>query len=289
MSTDEISNKWINLRAPRIIHHMTVPTGVERDNYVIIDRDFNSNIIRYIYKYNINNDKWVKMDCIKNLNLKNVAEFSGSAALDVNKQILYLLHNEVITQICLKNGNVNNYKHNTYIHCSSTTTIILLEGSLFAVGGTDSSSIWKWDIEKKTLVKFSHMYDKIVLDDFGIVYNQKRNSILLFGGTHWKRGESHRVDYILEFNINNKQWNKLNVSLPEKIGYLCCTMAIYNRYVLIFGGRYDDDRYTGEIFHSDNIYVYSIEHKTITKSKIKCPSEGIFKAITINDHSKDEK
>eukprot|EP01084_Bolivina_argentea_P101849 182533_1 len=59
-------------------------------------------------------------------------------------------------------------------------------------------------------------------------------------------------------------------------------MAINNKYVLLFGGCDNGIYY-------DDIYIYSIKYKTITKSKIKCPSEGIFKAITINDHSKDEK
>eukprot|EP01084_Bolivina_argentea_P101848 182532_1 len=66
------------------------------------------------------------------------------------------------------------------------------------------------------------------------------------------------------------------------MGSMCCTMAINNKYVLLFGGCDNGIYY-------DDIYIYSIKYKTITKSKMKCPSGSTFAAIAVNDNIKDEK
>eukprot|EP01084_Bolivina_argentea_P107833 192770_1 len=117
------------------------------------------------------------------------------------------------------------------------------------------------------------------ISSFAILYNHTNNCLLLFGGYDWDNRDY--VDYILEFNMNTKQWNKLSVSLPKKTTDMCCTMAINNKYILLFGG------YKSGIYY-DDIYIYSLKHKTLRQSKIKCPSKSDFSAITINNNIKDE-
>eukprot|EP01084_Bolivina_argentea_P107832 192768_1 len=102
------------------------------------------------------------------------------------------------------------------------------------------------------------------ISSFAILYNHTNNCLLLFGGYDWDNRDY--VDYILEFNMNTKQWNKLSVSLPIQMDRICCTMAINNKYVLLFGGR--DNNWN----KLDDIYIYSLKYKTIKESKIKCPS-----------------
>eukprot|EP01084_Bolivina_argentea_P074525 135188_1 len=115
MSTNEVSTKWSNLLACPITDYMIVPTGTDRNNYIVIDDAETTNCI---YKYNINTNKWNKI--------------SG-----------------------LNDSNINNYTHNTYISGASTTKSIILNDSLFIIGGHDNKSIFKWNVENKTLTKFS--------------------------------------------------------------------------------------------------------------------------------------
>eukprot|EP01084_Bolivina_argentea_P093449 168062_1 len=112
-----------------------------------------------------------------------------------------------------------------------------------------------------------------------VIYNHQNNTLLLFGGYDCDN-DVHCLDYILEFNMKTKQWNKLSVSLPKGMYGMSCTMAMHNKYVLLFGGIDDNSQY------SDNIYIYSLKRKTLTKSKLKV---NLYPYVTINDKMKDEK
>eukprot|EP01084_Bolivina_argentea_P086281 155948_1 len=111
MSATEASAKWINLCAPdiNISGFMTIPTGRDRHNYIVVDRWFLSRTINGICKYNINTNKWNKIDGLNNI--QNISPFS--ATLDVKKQILYLIHRHSVSEIQLNNSNIHNYTHNT--------------------------------------------------------------------------------------------------------------------------------------------------------------------------------
>eukprot|EP01084_Bolivina_argentea_P008954 16765_1 len=277
MCTNQYSIKWILLNSyPTNTSSITIPTGIDRNNYIVIDRDYTD--INCIYKYDIDNDKWTKIDGFSDVQITS----HFSAALDVNKQMLFLVNQDSITQIQLNNSETKNYENDDALHIAFDATggkTIAFNDSLLIIGGEYNASIWQWKLENKRLVKFGDMYKRKDLEGFGLIYNQKNNCLLLFGGEY----NCTTRKYILEFNINKKQWNKLDVSLPKRRTQVCCTMAIKNRYVLIFGGISSG----GGV--RDNIYIYSIKHKTIKESKIKCPSKGEFNAITINDNISDEK
>eukprot|EP01084_Bolivina_argentea_P074521 135184_1 len=148
MSTNEVSTKWSNLLACPITDYMIVPTGTDRNNYIVIDDAETTNCI---YKYNINTNKWNKISGLNNIH--NISSFA--ATLDVKKQILYLIRSDSVSEIQLNDSNINNYTHNTYISGASTTKSIILNDSLFIIGGHDNKSIFKWNVENKTLTKFS--------------------------------------------------------------------------------------------------------------------------------------
>eukprot|EP01084_Bolivina_argentea_P052326 96121_1 len=114
MSANEASAKWINLLTCPITDFMTIssiPTGTDKSNYIVIDRMFTSKGINCIHKYNTNTNKWNKMPGLDNI--QNISLFS--ATLDVNKQILYLIHRHSVSEIQLNNSNIHNYTHNTTI------------------------------------------------------------------------------------------------------------------------------------------------------------------------------
>eukprot|EP01084_Bolivina_argentea_P220702 373989_1 len=274
MSTNQSTEKWIHLTAPPS-KTVILPNGVDKNNYIVIDWDWQSKKINCICKYNINTDKWTKINGCNDI--ENIPAFS--AAVDTKNQVLFLSYKGYVTQIHLNNGNIHKNTYNVEAnYVSGSSRSIIINNSLFVVGGIFNKTILKWNSESqnKTLVKVCDMYDKINMYGFEMVYANKYNYLLLFGA---RDGYFNYMNYILEFNMKTKQWNKLSLSLPQRVSSICCTMAINNKYVLIFGG-----------FHAyDNIYIYSLQHKTLKQSKIKCPSESTFCAITVNDNVKDEK
>eukprot|EP01084_Bolivina_argentea_P300255 517687_1 len=174
-ASNQDSAKWIDVASCPITDFTTIPTGMNRDNYIVIDRIFASTRINCIYKYDINTNKWNKISGLNNM--QNISPCS--ATLDVKKQIVYLFHKHSVREIQLNNSNINNYTHNTAIHA---TKAIVLNDSLFIVGGYGNDSILKWNPQSKTFAKFSDMYNKMRIDDFTMIYNHKNNNLLLFGG-----------------------------------------------------------------------------------------------------------
>eukprot|EP01084_Bolivina_argentea_P052327 96123_1 len=111
MSANEASAKWINLLTCPITDLMTIPSGTDKSNHFVIDRLFSSKRINCIYKYDTNTNKWNTISGLDNI--QNISLFS--ATLDVNKQILYLIHRHSVSEIQLNNSNIHNYTHNTTI------------------------------------------------------------------------------------------------------------------------------------------------------------------------------
>eukprot|EP01084_Bolivina_argentea_P107831 192767_1 len=274
MSTNEVSTEWVNLLPNPITgkyNYMCNPTGINGNNYIIIECQTLK--INAIYKYKIDTDQWSKIDGYEDIQIN-----SFSSAFNVTKQTLFATSPTHIIQIQLNNGNIIKYNHNLKIKtpCKSSKTIILND-SLLIIGGYTNDFIWKYDFENKTVNKFCDMYNKINIGEFGMVYT--KNTLLLFGGMMWY--DYDFVNHILEFNVCNKQWNKLPITLPKKLRSPACTIGINRKYVFLFGGY-------GNNGHCDNIYIYSLKYKTIKESKIKCPSKSDFSAITINNNIKDE-
>eukprot|EP01084_Bolivina_argentea_P052955 97212_1 len=219
MSSNQSLTRWAHLTSCPSIGSIHIPIGIDRNNYIAIDHNAGCNKINCIYKYNIENDKWIKMDCFNNV--QNVSRFL--AALDAKKQILFLVHHKSVTQMRLNTNHICNDNHNAEIMSISNSNSIIVNDSLFVLGGSNGNSILKWNSETKTLTKFGDMYNKMQHSAYTVIYNNKNNSLLFFGGT--ENFSFISTDYILEFNIKSKQWNKLPVSLPTKMDMMCCTMA----------------------------------------------------------------
>eukprot|EP01084_Bolivina_argentea_P123188 218312_1 len=86
MSTNEVSPKWMNLRAPTITGCMHIPFGTDKNNYIVIDRKF-SEKLNCISKYNVNIDKWSKIDGlnnIQNISVKLMAVVSNIRCKETN-------------------------------------------------------------------------------------------------------------------------------------------------------------------------------------------------------------
>eukprot|EP01084_Bolivina_argentea_P213183 362153_1 len=161
MSTVQQATKWKSLTFPEIEFNTIIPSGTDANNYIIIDRACFFAAIIAIHKYNIDTDKWNKIDGIQNMS-------HFSAALDVKNQILFLFRRNLLTEIQLNSGNIVNHTHNTTLSPLRKKCIILND-SLFIIGGSDNKSILKWDLENKTFTKFSDMYNNARLGSFGMI------------------------------------------------------------------------------------------------------------------------
>eukprot|EP01084_Bolivina_argentea_P107053 191440_1 len=59
--------EWIPLTSFPHTYRTVVPSGIDKDNYIIIDYNMKHSIINSIDKYNINTDKWSKIDGFNNI------------------------------------------------------------------------------------------------------------------------------------------------------------------------------------------------------------------------------
>eukprot|EP01084_Bolivina_argentea_P057266 104655_1 len=264
MSATDASTKWMELSSyprPDLDLDVTIPAEVNRNNYIVIHQVAQNKACGF-HKYNIDTDTWNKIDVFPEQNIS-----FNSASLDVKKQILFLWDPCSMTQIQLSDNRITNITKNNHItECAIQNKFmrpdsIVIKNSLFLVGA--KNSILKWDSKTKILTKYDDMYNKSEISECGMIYNNKTDTLLLFGGFDWVN--DYNIDYILQYHIQKKEWNKLPISLPYVMGFVGCTMAINNKYILLFGGT----NYNSDVYY-DNIYIYSLKHKTIRESQIKC-------------------
>eukprot|EP01084_Bolivina_argentea_P009082 17009_1 len=147
MSTNLSSTKWISLFDYPTNNSLFTPSGMDKDNYIVFDRTFSK--INSIYKYNIDNNKWIQMESFNSMTFGNTSSSRLSAALDVTKKLLYLFCPDILTQIQLNNNNITNHTHNIGMYTASTKSVII-NNSLFIIGGNNNNSILKWNSENKT-------------------------------------------------------------------------------------------------------------------------------------------
>eukprot|EP01084_Bolivina_argentea_P148790 260059_1 len=176
MCTNQTLRTWIEIAScPITDRRLMIPTGIDANNYIVIDGD------ACIYQYNIDNDKWTIK--INHFNTRN----PSCCALDANKQILILLDGTQVAQIQVDNTDtITHCETNPYTELSIVPypKCILLNNSLFIIGSGKNTvnSIMKWDFKNKKMTKFSDTYKKKYIGDFGMVYNDKQNCLLIFGG-----------------------------------------------------------------------------------------------------------
>eukprot|EP01084_Bolivina_argentea_P035971 66579_1 len=284
------SVEWIDLAScPRYSDSNLIdPTGMNKDNFIVLEYNRNDyDRINFIHKYNIYTDKWTTIDDLSDASIWDTALYGEFyPAFDTKQNVLYFV-NATLMQIELNNNIIT--KHISSQHFDSShrhiyhglcSKCVILNNELFVIGGTWSHSISKWNKRTKKLTPVSIIYHKKRLSLFGLICDNRTNSILIFGGwdnisqSHWGGVNHKKVDCILRYDASTNQCNKLPISLPETVTHPFCLKAINDTSVIIF----DDD-----------IYIYSIKRQTITKSKIKCPSANRFSGFIVNDKIKNDK
>eukprot|EP01084_Bolivina_argentea_P052648 96705_1 len=124
MSDESSLLKWIRLASHPSTELFCIPSGRDRNNYIVIHREVGDFEISSIYKYNIENDKWIKIDFD---NTENIPAMS--TALDIKKETSYSCHWDSVTQISLTNNHISNYNHNASIDLESSSQSIIINYS----------------------------------------------------------------------------------------------------------------------------------------------------------------
>eukprot|EP01084_Bolivina_argentea_P294453 506622_1 len=152
MCTNQTSTKWMAVTScPTDIADDThIPTGMDGNNYIVITCDWWDGKIQNVYKYNIDRNKWTQINGVNDIEHISV----GCASLNTKKQILFLLNCDMLTQIRLNSSNmILNYESTRHseINITSSSRVIVINNSLFIIGGSNNDSILEWNLENKTM------------------------------------------------------------------------------------------------------------------------------------------
>eukprot|EP01084_Bolivina_argentea_P275360 469585_1 len=201
MSTEHLA-KWFNLEScPLSQIGIIFPSGINKDNFIVINKSYSSSCACFIHKYNINTNKWTTTD---------VSETIGDiicdhAALDTHQNVLYFLSESNLVQMELNTNKITKSLLASQTTHDLTSECIILNNELFLIGGESSYSISKWNGKTKQLTEINTIYNETILDIFGLAHDNKTNSILLFGG--YDNMNEKYVDYILEYNASTNKCN----------------------------------------------------------------------------------
>ena len=124
---------------------------------------------------------------------------------------------------------------------------------------------WKGDAEKfEILHRFEHIKKGMV--SFGLVYNDREKYFLLLGGYMGK--EEGRSDAVWRYRLSQNKWERLELTMPDKMQSFGCVITRNCKNVIIFGG-------SDSLGISDKIYVLDLLEMQWRKSSVICPFKGI--------------
>eukprot|EP01084_Bolivina_argentea_P168888 292793_1 len=194
---------WIDLNPSPCANIMTIPTGIDKNNYIVIDtEDAMWDKIVHIYKYNIHKDKWIKM---YDYTMENMDD-EGQWILDVKKQILFLFYKLSCTEIELNSGSKRTYKYGENHFLSPATKSVIVNDSFYFVQWRHL--IFKWNPEKKTFPRIIEIRGREAANAYCAIYDNNKH-LLLFG-RRWC--DNKWVHEAIQFNIqtfNQKSWEEI--------------------------------------------------------------------------------
>eukprot|EP01084_Bolivina_argentea_P251776 422425_1 len=226
-----------------------------------------------IYKYNIQTNQWIK---IFNYNEEFFCAAHGATLVTPN---IYAYSWDCrLFAINLNNNKVETLS--TTMPPSSFPIILNINGKLHVSGGASTRynghSIF--DIENKSLNEIRQI--DAALQVQSLLWIKSRHSIFLFG----VKDNSLIME---EFSLCNNSWNRLNIYIPSNFTtHLFYYNAVTTKnvdYCFIFGG-YDLD--SGS--YGDNISILEVKTMKFRNCNIKCPKEGTFHAVMVNNEYSDK-
>eukprot|EP01084_Bolivina_argentea_P028937 53751_1 len=152
----------------------------------------------------------------------------------------------------------------------------MMNCNIHILGGSGNNWHLLWNSKIKMLKKISMNYDGLAsgfyFENFEAVGLWKREMLLKFGCERY--GDC--TDNIWKYDIYKCVWQTLKVKLPFKMHSFSCVVTGDERYVIIFGGVREGDKYI------DDIFVLDVNDMSLKRSDVKCPVKGKVKVLLMD-------
>eukprot|EP01084_Bolivina_argentea_P063138 115320_1 len=244
-----------------------------------------------IYLYNIVNNKWKLF-----LNLSELNEYKGwthGIGFDSHKNILYLFSQN--NQLLIYDRNTKQFK----IHSFNTLNVqfaqnnqklaVICVNSVFhIIGGQsfNSHAIWNENTQIFERQSINQSMHRATMGT-ALIYRKYRNELYVLGGyiNEFKTGSRQfkYLDEIYVHKLGTKQWNPLNIKIPNGL-HSAGSIIVHDRYIILFGG------YTVnvEIQAKSVIYVLDLQKMNFLESCIKCPGKDRYRVVLMCDYVKND-
>eukprot|EP00484_Ammonia_sp_Unknown_P016751 CAMPEP_0197041218 /NCGR_PEP_ID=MMETSP1384-20130603/17796_1 /TAXON_ID=29189 /ORGANISM="Ammonia sp." /LENGTH=491 /DNA_ID=CAMNT_0042472099 /DNA_START=36 /DNA_END=1511 /DNA_ORIENTATION=- len=217
-----------------------------------------------IYKYDVDKNRW-------SLFIKYPAEFFSqyhNICIDDSRHIIYLFNGAAGSNRLWK-IDIETHKFEC-IELSRTywgSLSYLVNGQCHLFWGHQNDAHLRWN-DNASKFEVVHQFANLAngMMSFGMVYNHKEQYFLLFGG--YKGKEAGRSDAIWKYSMNEQEWQKLKVRMPQKMQSFASVVTDDCQFALIIGGSNDEGL-------SDKIYILNLGSMQWKLSNVVCPTQGI--------------
>eukprot|EP01084_Bolivina_argentea_P231701 390656_1 len=230
------------------------------------------NDTKRIYQYCTVKNKWIML---KQMEYKNNYDITSLAYNSQNNE-LYISNGVTVEQVKInKNININQNE----IKLQQKQNAIIINNDYHYFNGR------KHYIFNNKTNKFDTISGQWY-DNYGLIYIQSKNELLLIGGDGSYGGCSNEiykceVKQGVKLRIANKSWSKLNTILPNRISRFGSVLTNDEQYIILFGGlrhRGGGMGPDGQVYN-DKIYIFNLETMSIKEITKRCPENGIMKAV----------
>lgn len=284
-SSEENTQLWTKLKSFPL-GGIKDPIAINHNEFVVAPNKSPKFNINALYKFTGSDiNKW--NEYIKYPD--NIALTSDhNLAFDEEKQILYihnrqahiLIFNIPKKECIAKKINFRYDVRNSYVNATG----IIINNKFNIIGGMRNTLHIEYNEKLSIFSSGKYMFNDFQTGFYGqsairIKKGKNTDFILLFGGTDAYKSQS--INTIYKYDILNKKWIKLNdISLPNRVSFVSSVLTQNKKYVILFGGIYDEYDYT------DLIYIYDIDKNKIFESRIKCPNkQHRYGAVILSDLS----
>ena len=253
-SRDERTSCWEKL-APFRFDEFTKPRSLNSESFLVVSRN-GSYSGDEVYTYHCREDKWENI-----ISYPSSFQSSGyCAALDTRHKVLYVYDDErkLYRYDISAKKLLSAFSDRKYVGAVPRMEFIDIDGTLHLVGGSNNNQHLIWNKEQSDFVSVHEFGDIENLKWHGLVYLQKTQSLLCFGG--YLHGQTEDIYTIREYNVLKKEWTVLDVELPHQTESGFGIVSVRNeKYVLVI------DCVIGRIF------VFNVSERKFHESKVPTP------------------
>ena len=159
------------------------------------------------------------------------------------------------------------------------SSVVVIRDKLHIIGGYLNIKHLAIELNEETNKGGHILHENVVNKEIVVNYAKcvrAGNYVLIFGGFY-----EEWLDSIHQYSISDNSWKRLKVTMPKPMRDFGVTSIMDGRYVLLFGGRTENEDF-------EHIYIYSVHDETFRLSKVVSPKKGKCHVIAVNDKEKEE-